>query len=155
MRHALGVDDALALAKLLQGPLGFFELLAQTGQPFGQPGTGLLGHRQAGIHVRLDEAVGHPVGGIRGEFLVMAFVADPDQLAVAHQLDGQLFLETPDDGSLQFSRGKFVALVFADPGGRQQLLPGQTTVLLLTRIHGRMINEVHLGHDAARQFFRF
>ena len=115
MCDALGVDDPLALAKLLQGPFRFFEFLAQSGQPFGQPGTSLLSHGQAGIHIGLDETFRNPVGGFGGKLLVRMLVADLDQLAIAYQFDGQFLLETSDDCRLKFRWRPLLGIVLTEP----------------------------------------
>jgi hypothetical protein len=102
--HTLGVDDALTLTELLQRAFRLLKLLAQSGKTLSEPGARLLRHCQAGIHVGFDEAVGNPVGGGGGEFLVRTFVADPDQLAVSHQFDGEFLLESGNHRGLQLFR---------------------------------------------------
>ena len=118
LRHAFGIDNPLALAELLQRPLRLFQLLAQARQPFGQPGAGLLCHCQTRVHVRFDKPFRNPVGGVGGKLFVVTFVADLDQLAVAHQFYRQLFSEPANDSGLESFRSPLVGFVVTQPGCR-------------------------------------
>ena len=85
--------DALALPVLLQRPLGGVDLLAQLAHALAQPLGRLLRHGHAGFEITFDVLVRERVGDFRGQLFVVSDKAHLDELAIAYQLNLQIFLE--------------------------------------------------------------
>ena len=106
----LGQGRVLALDQALLGAEGFdrvlrqVNLLAELGDPFGQPVVGPLGRLELRVELGHDVEIGQRVGHLRGGARPLRIEGDADHPRAAFRLDGELLEEGVDQPRLQAGR---------------------------------------------------